>query len=108
MNGITKQDIQRELQSQLENNWVLSKLDLEVIDAKGQAHLFDVALHTGEFVFGRITIGPLSRARLDGVTEKRCLRIEDIHGCVRWAATLQEIHCRNNAIRPSHYCAAMA
>jgi len=97
MNTTLRQDIQNKLKSQLESKWVLSTLDLEVIDAKGQAHLFDVALHTGEFVFGRITIGRLSRARLDGVMEKTCTSIYDVESCVTWAMTLQERHCHSRS-----------
>lgn len=98
MDFTTKNDFQKELKSRLEAEWVLSTIDLEVTDARGQVHLFDLALHTGEYVFGRITVGPLSRARLDGVKEKRCTRIEDIDQCISWAVTLQEMHCRSRVV----------
>ncbi len=98
MKFITKNDFQDELRSRLNDKWVLSTADLEVTDSRGQVHLFDVALHTGDYVFGRITVGPLSRARLPGVKEKRCTRIEDIDQCISWAVTLQEMSCRRKVV----------
>lgn len=99
MNIFDKQDIQNELKSKLESEWVLSTIDLEVIDKHNQAHVLDIALHTGEFVFGRITVGSLTRAILDGVDEIQCTSFEGVGRCVEIAVAMQERHCRSRVIR---------
>jgi len=99
MDVFEKQDIQAELVKQLEKLWVLAKADLEVTDKHGNVLVLDIALHTGDFMYGRITVGSLTRAPLDNVEEIQCTSMEDIDRVVYLAVEMQERHCRSKVVR---------
>ena len=98
MSVFEKQDIQNELKTMLEKAWVLSTIDLIVTDHKGQDHTLDLALHTGEFVFGRITIGSLSNVILPGIKEIQCKSRYEIEHIVSLAIEMQDKHCRSRVV----------
>jgi len=99
MNIFEKKEIQNMLQSMLSVAWVLADPDVEVTDSNNHKHVLDLSLHTGEFIYGRITIGQPSRAILPGIKEIQCSSFNDIGRCVELAINMQESHCRSKAVR---------
>lgn len=102
MNLNVKNAIQTELLHRLKAAWVLAETDVECKTGRG-VFLLDVALHTGSFIYGHISIngGPSHKSAMAkfGIETKHCTTIEDIEDCIAWATARQEEHCLSQAVQ---------
>lgn len=90
-----KLTVQAELMQRLHNNLILADANVECDSGKGN-YLLDVALHTGHFIYGNITVCeqrvPVEVMHKFGIEQFNCKSFEDIDACVEWAKQMQSKH----------------
>lgn len=94
--------IRKALVRRLNDAWVLNSVGVECAAGRDR-FVADVALHTRNFIFGRIQVGRPrpgdgeKAAKRYGIEQRYCYTMADVDACVKWAVDLQERYVRCHA-----------